>query len=74
MFTRLFSHPKREAPSITAEALACLLARGGAPLLVDVRSAGEYQAGHLPGALHVPMAQLLERAAEFDPSETIVFY
>jgi rhodanese-related sulfurtransferase len=74
MFTRFFSGPKAEARTITAEALASLLARGEAPVLVDVRSASEYQAGRLPGALHVPMAELQERSAKFDPSETIVFY
>lgn len=25
-----------------------------APLIVDVRSTGEYNAGHIPGAIHIP--------------------
>ena len=31
---------------------------------IDVREADEWQEGHLPGAVHVPLAQLAARAAE----------
>jgi NADPH-dependent 2,4-dienoyl-CoA reductase/sulfur reductase-like enzyme/rhodanese-related sulfurtransferase len=36
----------------------------GAPALVDVRSAAEYAAGHLPGAVNIPQPELRERLGE----------
>lgn len=33
--------------------------------IVDVRELDEWAAGHIPGALHVPLADLRARAAEF---------
>jgi rhodanese-related sulfurtransferase len=32
--------------------------------LLDVREPEEWQAGHVPGAVHIPMGQLSERAGE----------
>jgi rhodanese-related sulfurtransferase len=34
--------------------LASQMAAGRAPYVLDVRSAGEYRRGHVPGAAHVP--------------------
>jgi rhodanese-related sulfurtransferase len=28
--------------------------KGQAPIVIDVRSAGEYQSGHVPGAINIP--------------------
>ncbi len=39
--------------------------RGGA-VIVDVREPGEYVAGHVPGAVLIPMGQLPGRMAELD--------
>ncbi|MCC6747750.1 MAG: metalloregulator ArsR/SmtB family transcription factor [Deltaproteobacteria bacterium] len=39
-------------------------ARRGEVLLLDVRPAEEYRAGHLPGALSLPLAELQARLAE----------
>lgn len=47
------------------------LARTGAALLLDVREPEEFAAGHVPGSLHVPLAQLPGAAAEL-PDSTIV--
>jgi molybdopterin/thiamine biosynthesis adenylyltransferase/rhodanese-related sulfurtransferase len=47
-----------------------------APLLVDVRESYEWEAGHLPGAIHVPRGHLesqIENAAP-DRSRAIVLY
>jgi len=38
--------------------------RNGSAVIVDVRDAGEWAQGHIPGAQHVPLGQLAERAAE----------
>jgi hydroxyacylglutathione hydrolase len=40
-------------------------ARGGRPVL-DVRRAGEWESFHLKGALHLPLARLLDEAAKLD--------
>jgi rhodanese-related sulfurtransferase len=53
-------------PEIDVEELAARLA-GGAPL-VDVRQPDEYVAGHVPGAVLVPLDQLGERLDEL-PAE-----
>lgn len=35
-------------------------------LMVDVREQDEWDAGHIEGALHIPMAQLPQRLSELD--------
>jgi len=35
--------------------------RAGAAAVVDVRAPHEWEAGHLPGAMHVPLGHLAER-------------
>lgn len=38
--------------------------RATAPLVIDVRQASEYEAGHLPGSVHIGAGSLQERLAE----------
>ena len=45
-----------------------------APIVVDVRGAEEYAAGHLPGALHIPADQVAERLGELPPDRPVVPY
>ncbi len=40
--------------------------------LVDVRSPEEWSKGHLPGAIHIPLAQLPDRIGELDAAAPIV--
>lgn len=40
------------------------LAVGTAPAVLDVRTVGEWEAGHIEGALHIPIAELNSRLAE----------
>jgi rhodanese-related sulfurtransferase/DNA-binding transcriptional ArsR family regulator len=49
-------------------------AREGAVMVLDVRPSAEYAAGHLPGAVNIPLAELKKRLAEFDPQQEIVAY
>ena len=42
--------------------------------LVDVRQPGEYESGHLPGALLIPIAELAERLGELDRSRPTIAY
>jgi rhodanese-related sulfurtransferase len=48
-------------PIISAAELA---ARNGGRTIVDVRNDTEWDAGHIPGAIHVPLSQLPLRIAE----------
>ncbi|MGI8400525.1 MAG: MBL fold metallo-hydrolase [Gemmatimonadaceae bacterium] len=40
--------------------------------IIDVRGPDEWRRGHLPGALHIPLASLPERLGELNPSARIV--
>lgn len=48
--------------------------RDGLVTVLDVRPAEEYAAGHLPGAVNVPLAQLEEQLDELDPEHEVVAY
>lgn len=48
------------------------LAAGTAPLILDVREAHEYQAGHIPGAVHVPIEQMESQLTQWEPDRQIV--
>ena len=64
------------AACITAQQLHDLLAEptDTPPLLVDVREPAEYAAGHLPGALLLPLGQLAARAAELPKDREVILY
>ena len=49
---------------LSVEELRAASARGESPLIVDVRTDREWNAGHLDGALHIPLADLSKRASE----------
>jgi phage shock protein E len=40
--------------------------------LVDVRSASEYRAGHVEGAINIPVVQLEDRLGELEPKQKAV--
>ncbi|GAA1984981.1 rhodanese-like domain-containing protein [Terrabacter lapilli] len=42
--------------------------------VVDIRNAGELEAGMLPGARHIPLAELGRRAGELDRHRPVVVY
>lgn len=42
--------------------------------IVDVRTAGEFQMGHIKGSINVPVDQLSSQAASWDRSATYVVY
>lgn len=50
------------AHEIDSADLAAARAAGRAPIVVDTRSAAAWDRGHLPGALHIPGAELAQRA------------
>jgi len=57
---------------ISAEELKQLAGRRGEAQWVDVRSASEYAAGHVPGAINIPMEQIESRLDDLSPGRPIV--
>ena len=68
-----FLQDRAQWQPITAEALLEEL-RSDQVMLLDVRPAEEYQAGHLPQALSIPVAELEARLAEVPLDKEIVAY
>ena len=58
--------------SITTDELKAKIDAGDAPQVVDIRMPGEYQRGHIPGAINVPFPEFPQRVDEVDWSEEIV--
>ena len=54
----------RSTEKVSAAMLAEELASANPPLVMDVRSAREWAAGHLQGSVNLPLTQLQERIAE----------
>lgn len=50
------------------------LARSGDVTLIDVRPADEYEAGHIPGALSIPVAELKARIDELPKRKEVIAY
>lgn len=49
-------------------------ARAGDLVILDVRPDAEYAAGHLPGALSIPVDELSDRLGELPPGTEVVAY
>ncbi|MCM2311427.1 MAG: rhodanese-like domain-containing protein, partial [Steroidobacteraceae bacterium] len=60
---------------ITPDAFLALPKSGAdAPFVLDVRTPGEYVAGHVPGAVNIPHDQLATRLAEVPKDKDVVLY
>jgi rhodanese-related sulfurtransferase len=55
------SPPTDQVQPMESAELAERIRGGNAPVIVDVRSRGEYAAGHIPGAVNIPVRQLPKR-------------
>jgi hydroxyacylglutathione hydrolase len=62
------------ASRVTARDLDESLRRSAPPTVVDVRNAGERVAGTIPGALHIPLAQLPHRLGEIPRDRPVVVH
>lgn len=51
---------------------AAALVEAGEALLLDVREQDEWQAGHAPGAVHIPLGELERRVAELPRERRVV--
>jgi molybdopterin/thiamine biosynthesis adenylyltransferase/rhodanese-related sulfurtransferase len=69
----LLAAARAEIPEVHVAQLAERLAGGQAPVLIDVREQGEWDEGHVPGAVHVPRGYLESRIAGVaSPDEPVV--
>jgi rhodanese-related sulfurtransferase len=63
-----------ELELITRAELAQRLRRKDRPVVLDVRPAPEYAAGHIPGAVSVPPDELTERLRRMSRNQEVVAY
>ncbi|WP_051906285.1 rhodanese-like domain-containing protein [Methylomarinum vadi] len=61
---------------LSQQKLLQMINRSASPVVVDVRSQREYQAGHVPGALHVPFwtAFTTQRLVKVNKERLLVLY
>jgi rhodanese-related sulfurtransferase len=63
-----------ELEPVTREELARRLRDGDPVVVLDVRPAAEHAAGHLPGAVSIPVGELRRRLAELPRDREVVAY
>ncbi|WP_462188146.1 MULTISPECIES: rhodanese-like domain-containing protein [unclassified Frankia] len=61
-----------QIPAVGVAELPVELSADGAPLMVDVREPDEWSAGHIAGALHIPMRELAARLDEVPREREVV--
>lgn len=61
----------RQLSQLGVDELHFALKRGGAPRLLDVRTAGEWAAEHIEGALHIPLPALPKQLAELPRHDSL---
>jgi rhodanese-related sulfurtransferase len=70
---RNYLHDRDELEAVTAEQLRSRMDHGNA-VLVDVRPEAEYRAGHIRGAVSIPLANLEQRLKQLPKRKAIVAY
>jgi rhodanese-related sulfurtransferase/DNA-binding transcriptional ArsR family regulator len=65
---------RNDLEPVTREELARRLEDGDDLVVLDVRPAAEYAAGHLPGAVSIPVGELRRRLAELPGDREVVAY
>jgi rhodanese-related sulfurtransferase len=63
---RALGKPETHYPEATADEVATRMRIGEPMVLLDVRTASEYGAYHIPGAVHIPIDELAVRYTELD--------
>jgi DNA-binding transcriptional ArsR family regulator len=62
-----------DTDAVSTEELAALL-RADEVVVLDVRPTPEFQGGHLPGAVHIPLPELADRLDELPAGVEVVAY
>jgi rhodanese-related sulfurtransferase len=62
------------APSISPSELHARQQKEISPQVIDVRTAEEYAAGHVPGAVNIPHTDLADRLSEVESQNGVVLY
>ncbi len=72
----LQEHLKPHTPlePISFEQLNKIRQQNPSVTLLDVRPADEYNAGHLPNAINIPIESLADNLAKLDPNQTLIVY
>ena len=65
---------RKQPTLIDTQELRQLLANNATPLFVDVRPAGDYAAGRIPGAINLPADEIDRRWTTLPKERTIVLY
>jgi rhodanese-related sulfurtransferase len=73
LFAGLAAQRSKRGGTISREALSDLIKKD-AVVLVDVRPREEFDADHLPGAISIPLTELIERAGELPADKIVVIY
>ena len=60
--------------SIGPEEARKMMGRSGGATFLDVRQPKEYERGHIPGAVLIPLKELPQRLQELNPSRPVVAY
>jgi rhodanese-related sulfurtransferase len=71
--TGAFFKDRRSMEPVDRDALLAKV-RAGAVTVLDVRPVEEYQAGHIPGALSVPLKDLEQRLSDLPRNRSVVAY
>lgn len=66
--------PFGAVPELAARELAVTLGGAGTPVLLDVRTTAEFEAGHIEGAINVPVTSLAASLPQLqlDPARPVV--
>jgi rhodanese-related sulfurtransferase len=73
LFASLTAQRTQRGGTISREALNDLITKN-AVVLVDVRPREEFDTDHLPGAISIPLPELIDRASELPADKLIVLY
>jgi rhodanese-related sulfurtransferase/DNA-binding transcriptional ArsR family regulator len=73
MLVRIHLDPRDDMEPVPLDQLLARI-RSGDVTIVDVRPEAEFRAGHVPGALNIPLEELEARLAQLDPAREVVAY
>jgi rhodanese-related sulfurtransferase len=71
--TAEFLDAREEMEAVEADELLCRVKKGEVTV-IDVRPAQEYRAGHIPGAISIPVGELKARLKEVPKGREVVAY